>query len=82
MHYGPRLKILHCSTDQAITNALTEMDLTAAQGHILVFLAHRDTAPCPKDIEEFFHLSHPTVSGLLTRLERKGLQRLRESFEA
>ena len=70
-HYGPRLKILHCCTDQAITNALTEMDLTAAQGHILGFLSHHPTAPCPKDIEEAFHLSHPTVSGLLSRMEKK-----------
>ena len=25
-----------------------------------------------RDIEEAFHLSHPTVSGLLSRLEKKG----------
>lgn len=70
-HYGPRLKMLHCCTDQAITNALTEMELTAAQGHILGFLAHRADPPCPRDIEEVFHLSHPTVSGLLNRMEKK-----------
>ena len=70
-HYGPRLKMLHCSTDQAITSALAEMELTAAQGHILGYLAFRSEPPCPKDIEEAFHLSHPTVSGLLNRLEKK-----------
>lgn len=70
-HYGPRLKMLHFRTDQAITDALSEMELTAAQGHILGFLAHRADAPCPRDIEEAFHLSHPTVSGLLNRLEKK-----------
>ena len=63
--------MLHCCTDQAITNALAEMDLTAAQGHIMGFLAHSPGAPCPKDLEEAFHLSHPTVSGLLNRLEKK-----------
>lgn len=68
---GPRLKILHCRTDQLITNALAEMDLTAAQGHILAFLTHHQEAPCPKDIEDAFHLSHPTVSGLLSRMEKK-----------
>lgn len=70
-HYGPRLKMLHCCTNQAITNALGEMELTAAQGHILAYLSHHPQPPCPKDIEQVFHLSHPTVSGLLTRLEKK-----------
>lgn len=70
-HYGPRLKMLHFCTNQAITNALGEMDLTAAQGHILAYLSHHHQPPCPKDIEQVFHLSHPTVSGLLTRLEKK-----------
>lgn len=70
-HYGPRLKMLHFCTNQAVTNALAEMDLTAAQGHILAYLAHHPEPPCPRDLEEVFHLSHPTVSGLLTRLEKK-----------
>lgn len=68
---GPRLKILHCRTDQLINNALAEKDLTSAQGRILAFLAHREEPPCPKDIEETFRLSHPTVSGLLSRMEKK-----------
>lgn len=76
-HYGPRLKILHYCTDQTITQALTQMDLTAAQGHILAFLSHHPQPPCPKDIENAFHLSHPTVSGLLSRLEKKGFIQLR-----
>lgn len=71
MHYGHLARILHWCTDQAITRALEEMDLTSAQGHIMGFLALRKEPPCPKDIEEKFHLSHPTVSGLLSRLEKK-----------
>ena len=70
-HFGHRLRILHWCTEQAITTALAEMDLTSAQGRILGYLSMRKTAPCPKDIEEEFHLSHPTVSGLLARLEKK-----------
>ena len=41
------------------------------------FLARSKTPPCPKDIEEAFHLSHPTVSGLLSRMEKKGFVELR-----
>ena len=64
--------MLHSCTAQAITNALEEMDLTSSQGHIMGYLAHSKIPPCSRDIEEAFHLSHPTVSGLLARLERKG----------
>lgn len=60
-----------------MTNALETMELTAAQGHIMGYLAHRREPPCPRDIEGEFHLSHPTVSGLLSRLEQKGFIELR-----
>ncbi len=55
-----------------MSNALASMDLTAAQGHIMGFITHREQPPCCRDIEEAFQLSHPTVSGLLSRLEKKG----------
>ena len=70
--YGHYTRILHWCTDQAITTALAQMDLTASQGRIMGFLAHQDQPPCSRDIEEVFHMSHPTVSGLLSRLEKKG----------
>ena len=70
-HFGHYVRILHWCTDQRMTSALTGVDLTASQGPILGFIAHRKTAPCSRDIEEEFHLTHPTVSGLLSRLEKK-----------
>jgi len=60
-----------------MTAELEKMDLTAAQGHIMGYLAHHDEAPCPRDIELEFKLSHPTVSGLLSRLEQKAFIELR-----
>ena len=71
-HYGHLIRILHWCVDQSMTNALTGMELTAAQGHIMGYLAHRQEPPCSRDVEEAFQLSHPTVSGLLSRLEKKG----------
>ena len=71
------LRILHWCTDQSMTSALETMELTAAQGHIMAYLAHRKTPPCPRDIESVFQLSHPTVSGILSRLEQKGFVELR-----
>lgn len=76
-YYGHLARILHWCTDQAITTALEKMDLTAAQGHIMGYLTHSEQPPCPRDIEAEFHLSHPTVSGLLSRLEQKGFIELR-----
>ena len=76
-HYGHLVRILHWCTDQAMTNALETMELTAAQGHIMGYLAHAKEPPCPRDLEADFHLSHPTVSGLLSRLEQKGFIELR-----
>ena len=71
-HFGLYFRLLHTSADQAMTRALTDMDLTGPQGRIMGFLAHCKTPPCARDIEEAFQLSHPTVSGLLSRLEKKG----------
>ena len=71
-HYGHQLRILHWQFDQTVSGALAQMDLTAAQGQIMGFLSYRKVPPCSKDIEEAFQLSHPTVSGLLSRLEKKG----------
>ena len=76
-HYAHQIRILHWCADQAITDALAKMELTAAQGHIMGYLFYSSTPPCPRDIEEAFQLSHPTVSGLLTRLEKKGFIAIR-----
>lgn len=76
-HFGPRLRILHWCTDQAVTNALSDMELTSAQGRVMGYLGACAHPPCAKDLEEAFRLSHPTVSGLLSRLERKGFIELR-----
>lgn len=70
--FGHYLRLLHSATAQSINAALATMELTAAQGRIMAFITHRPEPPCAHDIEEAFHLSHPTVSGILNRLEKKG----------
>ena len=75
--YGYFIRVLEKGTQQAMNNALASMDLTAAQGHVMGFITHRSEPPCPKDIEEKFQLSHPTVSGILSRLEQKGFIEMR-----
>ncbi len=75
--YGYYFRILHSASDQAMTGALASMELTAAQGHMIGFIAHQKMPPCARDIENAFQLSHPTVSGLLSRLEKKGFVEFR-----
>lgn len=80
-HYGKLIRVLQNCTDQALNTALASMDLTCAQGHIMGFIIHRQIPPCPRDIEEAFQLSHPTVSGILSRLEQKGFIEFRPDEE-
>jgi len=67
-----RLRLLYWCTDQIMTEALAKMDLTASQGCIMGYLWHQKVPPCPKNVEEAFALSHSCVSGILSRLEKKG----------
>ena len=70
--FGPLFRALHCCADQMMTAALTELDLTASQGRIMGYIVRRSQPPCARDIEDHFGLTHPSVSGTLNRLEKKG----------
>lgn len=73
VHFGHLIRILHWCCDQEMTENLEKMDLTASQGWVLMFVFHRGNRPTyAKDVELRLRLSHPTVSGLLSRLEQKG----------
>ena len=76
-HYGHYLRILHGCTDQFLSAAVTQMDLTPVQSRVVGYLDHRSEPPCAKDVEEEFQLSHPTVSGILSRLEKKAFVEFR-----
>lgn len=69
---GYFFKTLVLSLEGRMNRQLQELDLTSAQGHIIGYLAHTEHPPCARDLEQFFSLSHPTVSGLISRMEAKG----------
>ena len=78
VHYGHLVRILHWCCDQTMTEALNKMDLTASQGRLMAFVAHRGQQPTyARDVEQALRLTHPTVSGLLSRLEQKGFVELK-----
>ena len=70
VHYGHLVRILHWCCDQTMTEALNKMDLTASQGRLMAFVAHRGGQPTyARDVEQALRLTHPTVSGLLSFVE-------------
>ena len=48
-------------------------DLTKSQIDVLRILRFSNHPLCQKDIQDFLHVTNPTVTGLLNRLESKGL---------
>ena len=77
VYYGHLARILHWCCVQTMTEALNKMNLTASQGRLMAFVAQRGEQPTyARDVEAQLHLTHPTVSGLLSRLEQKGFVEL------
>ena len=72
-HIGSRIRILSNNIRLAIDRKLNSLGLTGQQSFVLRYLSmHDGEVVYPKDIEKRFNLTHPTVSGLLQRLEAKG----------
>ena len=72
-HIGPKLKALSTAITQEINRGTAELGLTGSQSFFLGYLVrHRDRTVYPRDLEREFDFSHPTVSGILQRLQAKG----------
>ncbi len=56
-----------------VDNHMKKHDLTMTQCIVLEYLKREEGKPVnQKDIERHFNLQHPTVSGILKRMERNG----------
>ncbi len=70
---GIMIKIIHWHIDQAFNEFLKKDNLTSSQARVIRYLyKHQDQVVVQRDIENFFRVSNPTVSGILNRLEEKG----------
>lgn len=70
---SPRIKRISNALDRKRTMDMEDMELTSSQGFVLGYLTrHREEAITPGDLRRHFGLSHPTVTGILQRLEAKG----------
>ena len=76
---SPRIKRISNALERKRTLDLEDMDLTSSQAFVLGYLIrHREQAVTPGDICRHLDLSHPTVTGILQRLECKGFIRYAE----
>ena len=81
---GFKIKTISKLLTQNITNSITSLDLTSSQARVLGYLCYRTKRQekvYPRDIERDFRFTHPTVSGLLQRLEAKGYLSIETSAE-
>lgn len=70
---SPRIKRISNALERKRTLDLEDMDLTSSQAFVLGYLLrHQEEPVTPGDICRHFDLSHPTVTGILQRLECKG----------
>ncbi|MBR3597064.1 MAG: MarR family transcriptional regulator [Clostridia bacterium] len=72
-HLGPLIKLLNKEFEQLHAEKAKSMGLTPAQLFVMHYIAmHQGQSICQRDIEKQFDLSHPTVSGIISRLQAKG----------
>ncbi len=78
MDYGERIKRLEVLISRLVNERLQPFGLTMQQQSVLRIVYARQQAGSPasqRDIEEALEISNPTVTGLCSRLEAKGLIR-------
>ena len=56
-----------------INKVLKEYDITKSQMDVLRYITRQEKEVSQRDIEEFFGITNPTVSGIVKRLEHKEL---------
>ena len=73
---GFLLKVIQENTERHANQIFKPVDLTSSQVRVLKFLRESGREPVSqKGIEEYLKVSHPTVVGIVQRLEHKGLVR-------
>lgn len=72
MHIGYLIKSINDKIKVHADADLKSHNLTLAQSRILIFLLNREGRATQKEIEDFLEVSHPTVVGLISRMEKNG----------
>lgn len=75
LYLGSKIKVLHNKIENQFTQQTRKIavDLTGTQYITLVYLnKHRDRDVLQKEFEDEFQLSHPSVRGIIKRLDKQG----------
>ncbi|WP_304749201.1 MarR family winged helix-turn-helix transcriptional regulator [Dubosiella newyorkensis] len=69
--------------EKLLNHKVRSIDLTKSQCDVLTFLfKNQNRQIIQRDIEHYFHISNPTVTGILNRLSQKGyIQRIRSASD-
>ena len=51
---------------------LKSIELTLSQSRVLGFIVHQGSETTQKEIEDYLQVSHPTVVGIVSRMEKNG----------
>ncbi|MBQ7880046.1 MAG: MarR family transcriptional regulator [Clostridia bacterium] len=79
-HVGMYFKKISEKLDRRANESLPKRDFTFTQGKVLWYLhKHENESVTLRDIERFLDCSHATVSGIVSRLESKGLVSLEQN---
>lgn len=71
-HVGYLMKGINDKLKVSADNNLKNHNLTLTQSQVLAFLNSRDSIATQKEIEDFLEVSHPTVVGIVSRMEQNG----------
>ena len=76
---GPKARVIANSFRRIADESTHELGITAVQSFLLGYLyCQRERPPCQRDIEVRFNIKHPTVTGLLERMEERGFVRFEQ----
>ena len=68
-----QLKMIQKTFEERRNKHLSKYNLTSSQQEILFYLGFHEGEPIhQREIEKWFRLKNPTVTGILNRLEEKG----------
>ncbi len=73
---GYLLKVIQENAERRANQMYKPVDLTSSQVRLMKYVRSREGhVATQKEIEHYFQVSHPTVVGIVQRLEHKGLIR-------
>lgn len=72
-HIGYLIKSINDRLKTKADEDLKKHKLTLSQSRIVVFLKEKNGTATQKEIEDFLMVSHPTIVGLVSRMEQNGI---------